>query len=466
MNDPRQPKIGLLPLLLELYREFNPELEAKQAPFIEKIAGSLGAVSNVVTAPVCSQRDAVRSALQEFERDDVDMVVILFIAYATSLSVLGPLLETNLPILLFSTAPKSSMAEGITTEDITLNHGVHGYMDLANVLRRNRRQYIFVSGPNDDEGAYREIGQWALAAQVRKRLKSSTIGLAGYTFDGMGDFGVDTTMLNATLGPVVKHIPLNLLADAIGDVDSATLDKENSSDRKRFEVADDVDDVILGESNRVHLGLSKVLSDLSIDAFTMHFQGILENPHIRTLPFLAISKLQEQGMAYAGEGDILGATANLMVRLMCGDTIFTETFCPDFDGGRIVMGHMGESNPAFGVKTVLRRKNFAFGDALDPVVTDVHMPPDERATVVNLGIVEDNEFQLIAYTGTLCGRIPGSDEIDMPYFHFTPDMPLADFLTAYGEAGGTHHIALTRGDKIDDIIKLAELLNIDLVILG
>ena len=90
----------------------------------------------------------------------------------------------------------------------------------------------------------------------------------------------------------------------------------------------------------------------------------------------------------------------------------------------------------------------------------------EPAYSVNLGIVGDNEFQLIAYCGEICDRIPGSDDIDMPYFHFKPDLDLKDFLTVYGEAGGTHHIALTMGDRIEDMVKLAEMLNIDLIILG
>ena len=466
MNASMRPKTGLLPLMLELYRRYNPELEKKQAPFIEQVGASLRAFSDVTIAPVCATGEEVRRAIRGFEQDDVDLIVILFIAYATSISALNPLLETRIPLLLFSTAPKNSMASGMTMEDISLNHGVHGYMDLANVLRRNRRHFLFVAGVKDDPKALREIEQWSQAALVKRRLRLSSIGLAGYTFDGMGDFGIDTTMLNAGLGPVVRHIPLNTLADAIQRIPEEELDKEMARDRERFDISDDVDDEILRESNRVYLGLSGVINDMSLNAFTMHFQGILEHPGIRTLPFLAISKLQEQGLAYAGEGDILGATANLMVRFFCGDTLFTEPFCPDFDGGRIVMGHMGESNPAMGTRTILRRKKFAFGEALDPVVADVTMPEGERATVVNLGIVEDNAFRLIAFTGEICERIPGAPDIDMPYFHFKPDMALIDFLTAYGEAGGTHHAAMTLGDRTESIIKLAEMLGIDIEIIG
>ena len=42
-------------------------------------------------------------------------------------------------------------------------------------------------------------------------------------------------------------------------------------------------------------------------------------------------------------------------------------------------------------------------------------------------------------------------------------MPLPDFLSAYGRAGGTHHIAMTYGDRTREISCLAEMLNIQYV---
>jgi L-arabinose isomerase len=464
MNDIGKPAIGLLPLMLEMYKEFSPDMIRKQAPFVARLAQDLGRFSDVRIAPVCVNRSEVSAAVRELEAH-ADLLVVVFVAYATSISALNPLLETGLPLLLYSTTPKSSMAEGMCMEDIMLNHGVHGYMDLANVLRRYGRHYFFVSGRVGDTAALAEIERCAAVSRVRKALRESRIGIAGYTFDGMGDFGVDTTFLNTALGPEVRHVPLNELAGMIAGVSDTDVEREIEKDRAQHTVDKGVDADIHRESNRVYLGLKRIVEKLSLNAFTMHFQGILESPEIRTLPFLAISKLQREGLAYAGEGDLLGATGNLMLRLLCGDTLFTETFCPDFDGGRIVMGHMGESNPAFGTRTTLRRKKFVFGKALDPVIADVEMK-EQKLTVLNLGIVEEGAIRMAVYTGETCPRIPGSADIDMPYFHFKPDMGLEEFLTEYGLAGGTHHVALTPGDRGEELARLAEVLGIEIRILG
>jgi L-arabinose isomerase len=85
---------------------------------------------------------------------------------------------------------------------------------------------------------------------------------------------------------------------------------------------------------------------------------------------------------------------------------------------------------------------------------------------MNLGIVEDGRFQMILYTGDIVERIAGSDDIDMPYFHFRPSVGLEDLLTEYGLLGGTHHVSMTGGDRREDLSKLASLLGIEAVVLG
>ena len=100
MNEPQKPKIGLLPLMLEMYKKFTPELEQKQKPFIDGIVERLKLKHAVRTAPVCTNRSEVKRSIIDFEGNDIDIIVILFIAYATSISVMNPLLETNIPLVL------------------------------------------------------------------------------------------------------------------------------------------------------------------------------------------------------------------------------------------------------------------------------------------------------------------------------------------------------------------------------
>ena len=56
-------------------------------------------------------------------------------------------------------------------------------------------------------------------------------------------------------------------------------------------------------------------------------------------------EIMERGGGYAGEGDVL--TAGLVGALMSvyPETTFTEMFCPDWKEDKILLSHMGESNP-------------------------------------------------------------------------------------------------------------------------
>ena len=54
MNTPDKPKIGLLPLMLELYKTYSPELEERQQPFIRNVFDKLGRFSFVLEEKGCT----------------------------------------------------------------------------------------------------------------------------------------------------------------------------------------------------------------------------------------------------------------------------------------------------------------------------------------------------------------------------------------------------------------------------
>ena len=459
-----KPIVGIVPLMLELYKGIDPEFIRKQTPFLEELRDLLSREMTVTLAPICASYAETNQAVRTLEGAGVQGIVVVCTSYATSVSSAKPILATPLPVLLFSTSPQESMAEGMTGADIMLNHGIHGYMDLANVLKRNRRRFTFAAGHYRSPEALAKISRWAKICAVRAALQKAKVGITGYTFDGMADLGLDPAFLNTRLGPEIIHIPLSLITGRIREVDQKEVDTERALDGERFDVADNVDRDTHDKSNRLYLALRSIVEERGLSGYTMHFEAVLDHPDMEVHPFLALSKLQERGIGYAGEGDILGTTAWIMLNRLCGRAMFSEPFCPDFRGGRIVMGHMGESNPAFGTKTVLKRRRASFGATVDSVIPDVHMK-EGTLTVANLAVFEDNRLQLTAFRGTVCPKIPGDPGIDMPYFHLKPELPLEDLLSAYGLAGGSHHVILMEDDTTEELFGLAGVLELDYVLL-
>ena len=56
-------------------------------------------------------------------------------------------------------------------------------------------------------------------------------------------------------------------------------------------------------------------------------------------------------------------------------------------------------------------------------------------------------------------------DFDMPHFKSKPRIPLNAFLTAYLEAGGSHHLAIAEGHGLGRIEKAAGLMGVELVTL-
>ena len=79
MNDPGKPKVGLLPLMLEMYKTFLPEMQKKQRPFIDGVADRLKGFAEVKRTGVCTNKREVRTSIEKFEVENVDIMVIIFI---------------------------------------------------------------------------------------------------------------------------------------------------------------------------------------------------------------------------------------------------------------------------------------------------------------------------------------------------------------------------------------------------
>lgn len=102
----RNPKVGLLPLYLELYDRTDPQIRPAIDACRMKVANALKAQGmEVIHVPVCRIEPEFREAVREFEKQDADAIVTLHLAYSPSLESEKALAETKLPIIVLDTTP-------------------------------------------------------------------------------------------------------------------------------------------------------------------------------------------------------------------------------------------------------------------------------------------------------------------------------------------------------------------------
>ncbi len=92
-------KIGLLPLWLKLYDDSAPEARPRIEGFVRAIAGEFERRGvTAVAASVCRLAKEFAAAVKRFEKEEVDAIVTLHLAYSPSLEASEVLARTRLPI--------------------------------------------------------------------------------------------------------------------------------------------------------------------------------------------------------------------------------------------------------------------------------------------------------------------------------------------------------------------------------
>lgn len=441
------PTIGLLPLYLELYDKILPERRAYLEEFQQKIADLLRNQGfKVETTVPCRLTPEFRAAVKRFEDCGALAIVTLHLAYSPSLESAAVLAETRLPIIVLDTTPTFDFGPAQKADAIMFNHGIHGVQDMCNLLLRNGKPFAIEAGHWKKSDVIDRIAARVRGLAMAAAFGNTRTGILGTPFKGMGDFNVPTDFLQQITG----HAPVRLAPARIKSIASkiskAAIDAEVEADRQRFG-KHGIDPEVHHKTAQAALIIRRWLEKDRIDAFSVNFLDVTRAAGLPVMPFLEISKAMARGIGYAGEGDLLTAALTSTLMRFFPKTTFTEMFCPDWKGNRIFLSHMGEVNIDLlsgGGKLMV--KPFSFTDADDPLVATGCLKPG-AAVFVNLAPLADRRFRLILAPVKM--RAGGAKDRFSNTVHgwMQPSLPVADFLTEYSLAGGTHHAALVYGNN-------------------
>jgi L-arabinose isomerase len=461
----RAPVVGLLPFYLKLYDELLPSLRNGFADFLTGIASKFEAASvRVTAAPVCCVAEEFETAIRGFERDGVDAIVTLHLAYSPSLESVDALCSTDRPIIILDTTMDSSFGMGVPPDRLMYNHGIHGVMDLGSMLRRRGRAFEIVAGHWRDSGVIARAADMARAAAAAGTFRGSKLLRVGEAFAGMGDFSVEPQLLAERFGMVVEQVGLERLDSAVEDITEESINEELAADRERFDC--ELDEGVHRQSIRVGLGLRGLLAGGGYHGFSVNFQEFDRTDRAAdTMPFLEISKAMARGVGYAGEGDVLSAALVGALARAFDAVTFTEIFCPDWSGNSLFLSHMGEISPAVagGRARVIAKEAFDSKSATTAVLTCAVKPGP--AVFVNLVPGPDDTFSLIVAPVDVLAE----DDCLDPQMRDTvrawirPRVPIAEFLQDYSRAGGTHHSALVLGDSAEAVAAFGRSINTNVV---
>lgn len=463
MTPKKQPTLGLLPFYLKLYDDIMPDIRNGFNAFTQRIIDGFKARGMVVSiAPICRIASEFEAALKAFEAEGVDAVVTLHLAYSPSLESIDAFCKSTLPLILLDTTLDASFGVDVKADRIMYNHGVHGVMDFACMLRRRGRAFDIVAGHDGDTRLLDRAAALVRGGVAAREMRGTRALRVSSAFQGMGDFMVDESVLRKRFGLAIHQIGIEVLDAAVAAVPDAAVEEELKSDQQRFNCEGDI--ATHRRSIRIGLGLRRLLDDGKYGAMSVNFQAFdgTDRP-ASTMPFLEISKAMARGIGYGGEGDVLTAAMVGALARAFGAVTFTEIFCADWAGNTLFLSHMGEISPAVaGEKPRVFGKPFFVKGVPDVSVLTCAVKPGP-AVFVNLAPGPNDTFTLIVAPVTVLAEDDRLDPLmrDTVRTWIKPQRPVADFLEAYSRAGGTHHSALVLGDVAEAIVAFGKHLGIE-----
>lgn len=446
-------KVGLLPLYISLY---HVSLRKRLEPFYETIASLLEEKGlEVVRSEFCMEEPDFEKAIAMFEQENCDCLVTLHMAYSPALKSSEALKKTKLPIVICDTTETFDFSDEQSPVEISYCHGIHGVMDMCNLLKKNGKTYAIAAGHYEKSNVLDRVVGFVKAAKSAQSIKGANVGSIGGYFDGMGDFRVEDSRMKELFGATVVYPEPGELAALEKTVTAEEIEAEKKRNEKDFEFIGTFTDELYNTSITTDLTVRKWMEKKNLRALTINFRELGD---LITMPFNAGCRAMEDGYGYAGEGDTL--TALFTGGLLQGypETSFVELFCPDWKNDTVFISHMGEMNYRVAdKKPVCFEKYFGYGKGVNPIACGASFKPGDA---VFINIYEDMEgFHALLAPVRVVGQKTDSFKKDMRgWLDFS--RPLPEVLERISECGATHHSILVYNTTVEEMAFFAKLMHI------
>jgi L-arabinose isomerase len=470
-------KVGIFGIGLAAYWPQFEGLRERLEGYQEGIEARLESIgAEVVSVGIVDTAQAARQAGETLAAARPDLVLLYTATYATSSQVLPTVQAVDAPVVILNLQPTRTLDyEAMTTGEWLANCSACCVPEIAGAFTRAKIPCRTVTGTLlAGDPAWDVLAQWLDAASAVRSLRTARVGFLGHTYPGMLDMYSDFTQVHAQTGAHVEVLEIDELVERVETADAPAIERKGQEIRQTFELADAGTDPIAREitpeifdwSARVAVGLDRLVEDFELDGLTYYYRGAGGNIAERVAAGLIVgnSLLTARGVPTAGEGDLKTNLAMLLLdRLGCGGS-YTEFYALDFDDEFILMGHDGPGHLAIAdgrpVARALELYHGKSGSGLS-IEMKVRLGP---VTILCLSQTADGRLKLLAAEGeSIAGptfKIGNTNS--RIRFRSGP----AEFFDAWCAQGPTHHVALGIGHQLPRLRKVADLLGLELAVIG
>lgn len=429
----------------------------------------------VVRFGMVDRAQAAYEVLPKLKAADLDLLFVDMATYATSSTFGAIIRDLNIPVVLVALQPLSAMDyERASTYMQLCNDDFCSVPEFTGVaLRMGKRVPPVILGMlHDDPVADAEVRRWCKIAHVLHDLRRARIGHMGHVLEAMLDMHTDPTAITATFGCHVVQCEPDEILRHYREVDESAILAREAEIESFFDAPDPVSDPLtsrlsaedLRTAARVSVALDRFIADRNLDGLAYYYEAEpgSEMRTVVTNLIVGNSLLCAAGFPMCGEYDIKTCLAMLIMdRLEIGGS-FAEFHPIDFGRDSVLVGHDGPHhlNIADG-KPVLRSLSKYHGKPGSGAGVEFRIK-EGPITMLSIGVTATGSFKFIIAEGeSIRWPIPPTGNTNT-HGRFPPDV--RTFLTRWVAEGPTHHFALGVGHHGQTLLRIAECLGVEAVL--
>ncbi|MBN1934763.1 MAG: arabinose isomerase [Anaerolineae bacterium] len=473
---PLTARVGILGVGHHTYwGQFEGLYEQLQTKLAHLIARLEEFQVTAVSFGIADQAQHAYALIPEIRGADLDLLFVDMLTYATSSTIGAIFREIDLPIVLVALQPLPAMdyEHGSTLMQL-LNDDICSLPEFTGVAVRMGRQAppCIIGMLYDDPQADVELAEWCAIAHVLHDLHRARLGHMGHVLEAMLDMHTDPTALTAVLGAhVVQCEPDQLLQHYQGIDETEIRDKEKEI-LAFFDTPDPISDPLttrltagdLRIAARAAIALDRFIEAQSLDGLAYYYEGVQDSPirELMTNLIVGNSLLTGAGFPMCGEFDLKTCVAMMIMdRLEMGGS-FAEFHPVDFKRDSVLVGHDGPHHINIADRKPVLRSLLKYHGKPGHGASVEFSIREGPITLLSTSLNAEGKFKFVLAEGqSLRGPIPPTGNTNT-HGRFAPDV--RTFLRRWCAQGPTHHFALGIGHCAETIQTIAEILDIESVI--
>ena len=474
MQPYNQLNIGLFGIGLDTYWPQFEGLKSRLEGYLSEVHHKLTKHhANIIDLGLIDNPRKAFDAGHQFRQADVDIIFLYVTTYALSSTVLPVVQRARVPVVILNLQPEEAIdykwfnklndRTKMTGEWLAFCSACP-VPEIANVFLRTGIKFHQITGVlHHDPECWNEVSEWVEAAKVAKVMSHNRMGCMGHYYSGMLDMYSDMTMHYKHFGGHFEMLEVDDLARLRREVTDVEIRDRVSLFHIEFEIAPDCSMDELKRAARTSVALDKLVeeNDLGSIAYFYNGTGVPENEDAISSIILGNSLLTSRGIPVAGEFEIKNAQAMKIMDAFGVGGSFTEYYAIDFKDDVVLMGHDGPGHIAIAEgKTKVKPLEVFHGKVGRGLSVEMSV---KHGPVTLLSVVQKAGGDLMLLMAE-AESVPGPVlEIGNTNSRYRFPIGARNFVNDWNSHGPAHHCAVGVGHIGSKLMKLGQLLEIDVV---